>query len=39
MVSEKRVLIADAGIAGLSADSSLRCNGYDTEIFEAHRLA
>lgn len=34
----KKVLIIGAGIAGLSAGSYLKLNGYDTEIFEAHCL-
>lgn len=32
----KRVLVIGAGIAGLSAASYLRRNGFDTEIFELH---
>ncbi|HSV30486.1 MAG TPA: FAD/NAD(P)-binding protein [Atribacteraceae bacterium] len=37
-MAEKKVLIIGAGIAGLSAGSYLRRNGYDTEIFETHAL-
>ena len=32
----KKVVIAGAGIAGLSAGCYLQMNGYDTEIFELH---
>jgi phytoene dehydrogenase-like protein len=34
----KKVAIIGAGIAGLSVASYLQRNGYDTEIFELHRL-
>ena len=34
----KKITIIGAGIAGLSAASYLQRNGYDTEIFELHRL-
>ena len=37
-MENKKVLIIGAGIAGLSAGSYLERNGYDTEIFEAHKL-
>ncbi len=38
-MSGKKVIIIGAGIAGLSAGCYLRMNGYDTLIFEAHKLA
>jgi phytoene dehydrogenase-like protein len=34
----KKVLIIGAGVAGLSAASYLRRNGFDTEIFELHSI-
>src|SRR6056297_3834804 len=37
-MKKKKVIIIGAGIAGLSAASSLQRNGYQTELFEAHSL-
>ncbi len=34
----ERVIIIGAGIAGLSAGCYLQMNGYDSEIFELHRI-
>jgi phytoene dehydrogenase-like protein len=38
MADPKRTLIIGGGIAGLSAASYLRMNGYDTCVFEAHTI-
>jgi phytoene dehydrogenase-like protein len=38
MNKTKKVLIIGAGVAGLSAASYLRRNGFDTEIFELHSI-
>jgi len=35
-MSEKKVIIIGAGVAGLSAACYLRMNGYVTELFESH---
>ncbi|MCA9936934.1 MAG: NAD(P)/FAD-dependent oxidoreductase [Ardenticatenaceae bacterium] len=37
-MSNKKVIIIGAGIAGLSAGSYLQMNGYETEIFEMHTI-
>ena len=38
-MSEKKVIIIGAGLAGLSTASYLQMNGFKTEIFEMHTLA
>ena len=35
-MTEKRIIIIGAGLAGLSAGCYLQMNGYDTQIFESH---
>lgn len=37
-MSNKKVIIIGAGVAGLSAGCYLQMNGYETEIFESHSI-
>jgi phytoene dehydrogenase-like protein len=37
-MTDKRIIIVGGGIAGLSAGCYLQMNGYETTIYESHRL-